>query len=476
MMASLAYSADLTCNIDSGSGACYIVNMTEISQHNEAITVVGQPSNYINTATSMVNFMDGFVIRYIPTKIFSIFPNIENFVLYNSSLTFMVTDSFANCASLKMIYMGRTNVKNLPAGVAQTCTNLNSFGMMDGIIETIDADAFRGLNNLNMINLRNNKISCIPATLFQPAPFVGSIDLDMNMITGLDSTIIKGLKGLNYFNLFNNQIQNLPQFDLTDTGIFHGVTLGFHNNPINAVNPNILAFFASRPTNITDSIFISAPCIQDKSFQGSIETSSYTTAGTFLQTCYNNWQPSMATPPSCAQTTTLAPSSLATTKAPATSETCPSDKICRFYLDQYNRYTCILDGVDSLLTSVGGTHLITFDDLAVRRVVFTNSFLSRIPPILFQKFPNLEYLTASNSSLSSINAKTFGTTCGNLKFFDASYNEITSVDGTSFKSCTKIEVIDLTGNQFSSIDGQLFVNNPTLKSIYINRPPSMVLL
>ncbi|CAH1729535.1 unnamed protein product [Chironomus riparius] len=406
-------------------------------------------------------------------------PNLENFVLYNSSLTYIVTDSFANCASLKLIYIAKTYVKNLPAGFAQTCSNLNSFGLMESMVETVDADAFRGLSNLNMISMPNNKISCIPATLFQPTPNLASIGFEMNLITGLDSMIIKGLKALNNFNFYNNQIQSLPQFDLTDVGIFHGLILGFYNNPINAINPNLLSFFSSRPKNITDSIYVQGTtCIQDQAFT-SISTNDYQNAGSKLQTCYNNWQPSMATPPICplsSTVTTVPPTSLATTIAPPTSGTCPSDKVCRYFLDQYNRYTCILDGVDSLLTSIAGNHLITFDDLTVRRVVFTNSFLSRIPPILFQKFPNLEYLTASNSSMSSINTKTFGTTCGNLKFFDASYNDITSVDGASFKSCSKIEVVDLTGNQFSSIDGQLFINNPTLKNIYINRPPSMVLL
>jgi len=481
-MAAMGNSANLTCNIDPGSGACTISSMTEISQHNEPITVVGQPSNYINTATTMVNFMESSVIRYIPTKIFSIFPKLENFMLYNNSLTYMVTDSFANCASLNMIYIANTNVKNIPAGFAQTCTKLFSFSMMEGSIETVDADAFRGLSNLQMLSFRNNKISCVPATLFQPLINIMSITLEMNLITGLDSMTLKGLKTLNYFNLWENKIQSMPVLDLNDTGIFNGLNLGFHNNPINAISPTFLDFFSTRPTNITDNIYLAnILCIQDQSFS-TIFKLNYQTAGPALQTCYNNWQLSMATPPVCPNTgttlapTTIAPTSLATTTAPPTPGTCPSDKICRFFLDQYNRYTCILDGVDSVLTSVGGIHLITFDDLTVRRVVFTNSFLSRIPPIIFQKFPNLEYVTASNSSLSSINTKTFGSTCGNLKFFDASYNDITIVDGASFKSCTKIEVVDLTGNQIGYIDGQLFVNNPTLKNIYINRPPSMVLL
>lgn len=59
-MSSYANSAELTCNIDPNSGSCTIVNMTEISQHNEAITVVGQASNYISSTTTMVSFMEGF--------------------------------------------------------------------------------------------------------------------------------------------------------------------------------------------------------------------------------------------------------------------------------------------------------------------------------------------------------------------------------------------------------------------------------
>ena len=258
------------------------------------------------------------------------------------------------------------------------------------------------------------------------------------------------------------------------------LSIGFDSNPIYAITPDFCSMFGARPMNNMNIYMYNNSCIQSgpNNMYLSISSSTCQNYSTELQNCYSNWTSSMVNAPvPCAvqPPTTVPPTTAVITTPSPNSGSCPSDKICRYFLDQNNRYTCILDGVDSVLTSISGNHLITFADVNVRRVIFTNSFLSRIPPILFQKFTSLEYLTVSNCSMSAINTNTF-TACGTLKYFDASNNFITTVDGASFKSCAALEVIDLTGNKFDVISGQLFVNNPTLKAVYINRPPAMVLV
>jgi len=497
---------------------CTAYNITPVTQPNEIITINGQPSDYVNPTTIDISFYNQ-VINYIPTALFTIFPNLESLHMINCGITTLMTDSIPNCGVLNTFFLQGGTFTSIPAGVLQSCTKLRSFDVDNTNAATVDVDAFRGLTNAISLGIINSKISCIPLGLFQHTPKLITVNFHSNMITSIDSNLFANLLFLSEINLSNNLITYVPVLNLTQSPVS---AINLNTNPINALAPDFCSIFVNRLDDSFSIGFSGTSCIPENSPANNVHFSTCQSSVTEFQSCYDNWTPSMNTPVSCPPTlppTTLPPTTMApTTMAPTTMEPtlppttlppptlepttlppttlkpttlpptteivttsspnpspCPSDKICRYFLDQYYRYTCILDGVDSVLTSISGNHLITFSDVNVRRVVFTNSFLSRIPPILFQKFTSLEYLTVSNCSISAINKNTF-TACGNLKYFDASDNFITTVDGASFKSCAALEVIDLTGNKFDFISGQLFVNNPTLKAIYINRPPAMVLV
>lgn len=96
------------------------------------------------------------------------------------------------------------------------------------------------------------------------------------------------------------------------------------------------------------------------------------------------------------------------------------------------------------------------------------SQLDRIPKVLFEKFPNLNFLYVRNCSLNVINERTFNE-CGNLEFLDASYNEITHIVETSLRNCTKLKTIDVTGNPIDYLSTKLYDYDPSLKKIHLNR-------
>lgn len=174
-------------------------------------------------------------------------------------------------------------------------------------------------------------------------------------------------------------------------------------------------------------------------------------------------------------TTTVTPF---TTAAPETTTmmpslplpgTCTSDKICRYILDANDQYTCILDDVNAVLTSISGNHISpAFTDASVTRIYFKNSVLPNIPCIIFEKFPNLTFLSIANSSLSLVNDQGLSC-CGNVVHLDARYNNIVHVSEDALKNCTKLQTLDLTGNPLEYISGQLYLNNPDLRRIIIHR-------
>ncbi|KAL7041781.1 hypothetical protein ACKWTF_000887 [Chironomus riparius] len=480
-MAAPVHSAVLECYWDPDMTNCMPYNITPLAQPNEVITINGKPSNFISPNTTSAWFYNQ-VFNYIPSGLLLILPNIISLSLENCEITTLITDSIPNCGILDLFQIRGGTFTNIPAGFLQSCKKLTMLALREGNITTVDEDAFRGLTNLTMLDLMFNKISCLPPGLFQHTPFLMSLTFWNNFITSIDSNLFANLPNLMSAYFGSNLITYIPMLNLTGSNS-SWLSIGFDSNPIYAISPNFCSIFGARTVDSMHIYVSNISCTQSGSNSYSISPSVFSSNcqnySTEFQNCYANWTSSMVNAPvPCAvqPPTTLAPPTTAVITTPSpTPGSCPSDKICRYFLDQYNRYTCILDGVDSVLTSISGNHLITFSDPNVRRVIFTNSFLSRIPPILFQKFPSLEYLTVSNCSMSAINTNTFSA-CGTLKYFDASSNFITTVDGASFKSCAALEVIDLTGNNFDMISGQLFVNNPMLKAVYINRPPAMVLV
>ncbi|XP_070504369.1 uncharacterized protein [Chironomus tepperi] len=392
-IASLTESTIVDCDWN-GEICNRFVSITPVVQPNDVVSVSGKPAGYINTATTILGISD-FVLNYIPPSLFTVFPKLSDFFIQKCSMTNLITDNFVNCADLQSLALEGGNFAIIPAGFAQTCTKILNLRMANNNILSFDVNAFQGLTGVRDLDLTYNNITCIPADLFQPLISVVTIHLEYNKITAIDSSTFRNLPKLMHANLKFNLLSYLPTLDVNGSSTQYPFTHCFENNPIYAVSPDFISTIVKRNFGPSDCFMMGGDLCSTTSKLYPIQTFDYQTSGLNLVNCYGNWTSSMNAPVTCAAqpTTTLAPTTAVVTTPSPTPGSCPSDKICRYFLDQYNRYTCVLDGVDSVLTSISGNHLITFADVNVRRVIFTNSFLSRIPPILFQKFTSLEYLT-----------------------------------------------------------------------------------
>ncbi|KAG5669794.1 hypothetical protein PVAND_000087 [Polypedilum vanderplanki] len=81
-------SAVLACQ--STTPPCVISSITPVTSVNEVIIVDGQPSNYSDEFTAFLSFNEPVVLNFIPTKLFTIFPNLDIITLNNVSLTTIV--------------------------------------------------------------------------------------------------------------------------------------------------------------------------------------------------------------------------------------------------------------------------------------------------------------------------------------------------------------------------------------------------
>jgi Leucine-rich repeat (LRR) protein len=123
----------------------------------------------------------------------------------------------------------------------------------------------------------------------------------------------------------------------------------------------------------------------------------------------------------------------------------------------------------SLLT-IGGDHQPiegqTFTDADVKAVYIKQSVLSRVPGVIFTKFPNVELLSIPSTQMTIINDDTFES-CDNLKRLDVSLNFISEVTKTSLQKCQKLETINLSGNPIEDFDTDLFKLDPQLKHVVL---------
>ncbi|KAG5674317.1 hypothetical protein PVAND_004294 [Polypedilum vanderplanki] len=504
------FGADLSC--DYVSTVC---NITNVIGPNDPVNLISSPPS---TTVTAIKFNSNNQFLYMPTNLFKVFPQLKTITLSTTGLLNMLTNSFDFCPYLETIDGWSLPFTTLPNGFAQNCMNLKTIYFRFGQLTTIEPNALQGLNSLVQLELTMNKITCIPPNLFSPTPFIQRIFLGNNQITALDLNLFSGLftntSARHDVDVNTNPLTYLPAFNLAN--LVNG-TLFFTLTrvPIMAIDQNLIIKLESmkmkdwRITMSTnDPTKNITTCVPDfPNSLGILFMSSFLYNSNYqnFTTCYNNWNPAMANViVPCAVTTTSSTTAVTTTStststsstSTSTSSTstsisstssfitapsdiiqpgttakfgsCASDKICRYYLDYMDRYTCVIEGVDGVLTSIFGTHISTlFTDANVTRVYFKNSFLSRIPSVLFTKFPNLDFVSIANCSLGMITDATIPS-CGNLAYLDARYNGIFHVSSSAFKNCKNLQTIDFTGNPIDALEMSIFSLDPSLKKVILN--------
>lgn len=485
-MISTTNAYDVNCNFDNNN-ACLSPRITAISTPYELAEIIGQPSNYVDNSPKILDFSDS-PIFFVPTDLFNHLTNVQSFKASSSSITTLHSNAFTNCASLTDIHMSMNTISNVAASIAEQCINLQNLQLPNNKISTIDEDALKGLVNLDFISLGYNQLECLPPYLFQYNKKLESIFLNHNKIKTLHPALFRSLPMIFQINLQNNQVGYLPDLEF-DFANWVKLILNFYlyENPIMAINPQFLthwfnnphiankrismSFTPDSPSSVTTCVTPNNPPSYNQMDMYLLNQWQWQQQDTIYSTqtpCYSNFSPQMA------DNSLVTCATRSVTSSTTTQSSCPSSKTCRYFLDAFKRYTCVLEGVDGVLTSITGTHEQGQSDATVERVFFINSQLRKVPSILFQKFPNFNYLYIRNCGLGIIDDQTF-TECGNLQYLDASYNEIIHVRDTSLRNCTKLQRIDLTGNTIDYLSTEVYRYEPNLKVIHLNRIDDLVL-
>jgi len=295
-----AYSAVVQCQYQT-DGTCKIVGITPVLAPFEAITVAGQAVNYVEPKTLQLYFVNNFIIKFIPTNIFTIFPSLISIQITNCSTSMLTTDAFMNCNNLINIQVEYGNILYFPEGFAQRCSKVRGLSLIYNNIQVIDKNAFRGLSILQNADLRGNRLTCVAPEVFLNTPLIQQIYLQNNLIRTVDNLLLRNLQELRQLDIGNNLLSYIPLLDLTGTSLRSG-TLGvaYNGNPIRAIKSDLCTMFNTRPTNITDNYWLLNFTCQPSllSYTATTKLNCQTMNANF-QTCFAGWTAAMAVNTPC---------------------------------------------------------------------------------------------------------------------------------------------------------------------------------
>lgn len=423
-------------------------------------------SGFIDDDVTYLRFNSPLTFNYVPTKVFETFSNIQIFGLHSVNLTSLSSKAFKNCFKLNSLHIdGNENFAILTSSFAEECSNIKNIYMSNNGLKTIESDAFKGLENLNYLVLSKNQLTNFPSTIFTHTPNLEFLFLDHNQIVNFHADLFYPMKKLQLLSATFNLIELISLDIFQNKPLLNQIFLD--NNHIDVIEPEFFDEFLKKfeyyefrfyNNNCTSTAIIASKNPhEDKHYDGEK-----------VSLCFENWFD--------LQRVELEVSTEEIDQLSSTALSMDIEEItvisfehnCRFFLNENRKYSCVLENVELVLSSVGGDHLDDFSDLNVTQLFFTNSVLSKIPPVIFKKFPNLEFLSVANTQMSIINDQTFGD-CNKLRKINASENQITKIVETSLKNCKMLEEIDLSENPIEALDGEIFHSDPHLKRIILHR-------
>jgi Leucine-rich repeat (LRR) protein len=282
-----------------------------VTSVNEKITIIGQPSNYIDEVTTYLSFNGESVINYIPTEFFKYFPKLTSIEAYSASVTTLTENAFNYCPNVNFISLSQNSISHVPARIASSCYVVESLSLNDNRIKTIDQDAFEGMESLKWIYMYQNQLTCLPPNLFQNNLAINNIEVSYNNLTALHPKLFRNLIQLQQASFGYNNISYIPKFDLSHSGVLnYGASmLNLYGNPIIAINPDFLmdllfsrdAFSSMGPLNIQFQPVEQPTCVDDSHPNNQMLFSIYGwnwvqthVAFKYRTSCYKNWNNEMA--------------------------------------------------------------------------------------------------------------------------------------------------------------------------------------
>jgi Leucine-rich repeat (LRR) protein len=147
--------------------------LVSIAAENEPIQVTGNHvSPHKNSEIRQLNFMNPHVLKFVPTKLFEIMPEIQYFSMVDDKLSTLTTNAFQNFLNMETIQISDNNFPDVPASFAESCVNLRVLSFQQNWIQNVHKDAFKGLAKLEKLTLQRNNFTFLDPATFTHTPIL----------------------------------------------------------------------------------------------------------------------------------------------------------------------------------------------------------------------------------------------------------------------------------------------------------------
>lgn len=255
-------TVNVNCNFSDVAGyTCHLFGAAVEDNPNANFVIGGQhlPGRTDADVRQIMIFNSN--IPFIIPQMFTTFPNVEWFVIFNGGLTRVQSNAFADARRL-------TGVTISSGGTAST-------------FETIEANAFNGASSLLTLDLTDNAITSIHETAFTGLNLLWGLALINNRIHQLDPIILHPLTSLEVLYVQDNLLISIDGRLLANHQRIREVN--FSANQINAIARN----FLDNLPNLLEFNMLGNICADE--FWRIEGTTTVETVREGLQECFNNF-------------------------------------------------------------------------------------------------------------------------------------------------------------------------------------------
>ncbi|XP_011866814.1 PREDICTED: leucine-rich repeat-containing protein 15-like [Vollenhovia emeryi] len=349
----------------------------------------------------------------------------------------------------------------------------------DNDINEISPFAFRNMRNLKYLDLSGNKIpkekllALIGNNKLETLIIDNNRDFN-NPVTNM-LTEYEPFPNLKYLHLCNNQLGNFQiPFHIATPSLTH---LHLSNNSINSSN----IVFDNLPATLTQLHL--AKNFIDRIKQGKLRNIQELNMddNVITQVCFENCEDESIPLKGAFELRKLALS---------------NNLISEISLDAFSETSNLLE-LDLSGNKISDVAMGTFNNTRMISVLsLANNTLVRVPDVC--SLYNLKTLDLSGNRISAIPYLTFCTSLRNLEFLYLSNNVITTIEARAFYSLQNLQHLDLSNNllkhlpphwgyslaitelhlernNFTELDSMSLVNIKTLRNIYLDENPLLVL-
>ena len=495
MAASQKVSAQANCHFHNEPFFGYTCDLHDALVEEDNFNLVVNTDNHIgsNTDASVTSLAIGnnTALRFFPSSILAQFPNIRYLFLERAGIENLTPGSLNGCNNVAVAQIRHNSFPTVPAGLFDDCESLTLLDLSDNRITEIDENAFihipqlleldingnqitriqSGLfhhhEELEVLSMRNNIIEEIEANAFVNLFRLSTLHLSDNHITEITAEMFGEEIDLVTFNLQSNRLTSvprLPDFAPRIHNLFLGhnmiseildddFTYSYHNITHIDLSHNYLTTLSGHSFRFLESLDILNVGFNhieslDFEFFGQVPS---------LYTFYFDYNV-------CADARfDNIRSRDQTGHIEATFDVCyyhfiepETTYTCNFVQDVNFGYTCEVSGITFQTFrdkfDFSGNHLASeLENSHVTGLRIVNSNIVRVPPSIFAIFPNMQFLSITDSQLEIIQENTFES-CGLIRFLDLSRNRIRRLSRESFHNCYRVTELILDDNRISEIE------------------------